>query len=206
MLRFAVLLGVLLVATGCAGMSEQACLVSDWRTVGFEDGAAGRLVSTIGTYRQQCANHGVAPDLERYRAGHEAGLETFCRPSRGFDVGRRGGTYQGVCPTDLEPDFLAAFHSGKRLYDLEATVRSIDTRIAGNASAQERIKQELTQLGVTIAGDEASTEQRLQLVARVAELGKRYGEITHESDALKAERAIAALALEDYRETLAYGF
>src|SRR5690606_31049868 len=199
-------LSVLLALAGCAGMSEQACLVSDWRTIGFEDGASGRPVSTIGTYRQQCAKHGVAPDLESYRAGHDAGVESYCRPSRGFDVGRQGGTYHGVCPIELETDFLAAFHSGRRLFDLEASVREIDSRIAANVRAQERIKQELTQIAATIASDETSAEQRVELVARAAELGKRHGELTNENDVLADERVVAALELEDYRETLAYGF
>src|SRR5690606_38300748 len=149
-------LSVLLALAGCAGMSEQACLVSDWRTVGLEDGASGRPVSSIGTYRQQCAKHGIAPDLDEYRAGHEAGVDTYCRPSRGFDVGRRGGAYQGVCPIELETDFLAAYHSGRRLYDLEASVRSIDARIASNLRTQESIKRELTQIGATIASDGTS--------------------------------------------------
>jgi len=199
-------LSVLFALAGCAGMSEQACLVSDWRTIGFEDGASGRPVSTIGTYRQQCAKHGVAPDLESYRAGHDAGVESYCRPSRGFDVGRQGGTYHGVCPIELETDFLAAFHSGRRLFDLEASVREIDSRIAANVRAQERIKQELTQIAATIASDETSAEQRVELVARAAELGKRHGELTNENDVLADERVVAALELEDYRETLAYGF
>src|SRR5262245_9291519 len=46
---------------GCSGMSEQACVTADWRTVGFEDGTAGRSEGTIGRYRQQCSEHGVAP-------------------------------------------------------------------------------------------------------------------------------------------------
>ena len=47
---------------------------ADWRTVGFEDGTAGRSEGGIGRYRQQCSEHGVTPDLESYRAGHAEGL------------------------------------------------------------------------------------------------------------------------------------
>lgn len=207
MLRIVLSLGVLAAAaagSGCAGMSEQACLASDWQTVGFEDGAAGRPVSTIGAYRQQCVKHGVSPDLYLYRAGHDAGLETYCRPSRGFDIGRRGGTYQGVCPAALEGDFLAGYQSGRRLYDLEASVRAIDARIAGNARAQEGIRKELTDIAATIASDETLAEERVQLVARAAELGKRHGELSSENGALEQERAVVAFELEAYRETLAY--
>ena len=35
-------------AAGCSGMSEQACVSADWRTVGFEDGTLGRSEAGIG--------------------------------------------------------------------------------------------------------------------------------------------------------------
>ena len=46
---------VVYLLAGCSGMSEQACATADWRTVGFEDGTAGRSEGSIGRYRQQCA-------------------------------------------------------------------------------------------------------------------------------------------------------
>ncbi|HEX7079422.1 MAG TPA: DUF2799 domain-containing protein [Gammaproteobacteria bacterium] len=206
MFRTAPCIAAALVLSGCAAMSEQACLVSDWRTVGFEDGAAGRPVGTIGRYREACAKHGVSPDLESYRAGHSEGLEVYCRPGRGFDVGRSGGLYRGVCPADLEPEFLAAYQSGRRLYELESSVSRIDGLIASNAREQERIKQELTEIAASIASSETSTEERVRLVAEAAELGKRHGELSAENDALREERAVAAAELDAYRQTLASGF
>src|SRR5690606_23590056 len=122
-------IAVVLAASGCAGMSEQACLSSDWRTVGFEDGAAGRSVATVGGYRQACGKHGISPDLDGYRAGHAEGVEVYCRPSRGFDAGRSGSSYQGVCPANLEPEFLDAYNAGRHLYELESAVRGADARI-----------------------------------------------------------------------------
>lgn len=197
--------GILAAASvGCTGMNEQACLVSDWRTVGFEDGVAGRSVSSIGSYRQACARHGIAPNLASYRAGHAEGVEVYCRPSRGFDVGRRGGAYRGVCPADLEPEFVAAFESGRHLYELESAVRGIDGRIASNEREQESIRQELADITATIAGGETTAEEGVQLVARAAELGKRHTELASEIDALRGERIGHVAALEDYRRTLAY--
>jgi hypothetical protein len=81
---------VLLALAGCAGMSEQACLTSDWRTVGFEDGSLGRSEATIGSYRKQCAEHGVSPDLDAYRTGHADGVRVYCKPGNGFEVGHSG--------------------------------------------------------------------------------------------------------------------
>lgn len=188
--------------TGCAGMSEQACLTSDWRTVGFEDGTRGRSEGTIGRYRQQCAEHGVAPDLVAYREGHAEGVQVYCRAANGFTVGHSGAVYQGVCPADLEPAFIAEYNSGRRLYELESAVARVNARLASNRNEQQRIRDELTAIGASMISDETTKEQRLLLVSRTAELGRRYGELGNEIEALERERALHELSLRDYQQTL----
>jgi len=198
------LAAVTLVAlTGCSGMSEQACLSADWRGIGFEDGVQGRNVGNIASYRQSCSDYGIAPDLESYRAGHAEGVEVYCRPSNGFDRGRSGARYQGVCPSGIETDFLDAFNAGRGLYDLESALRSIDSRLAGNARAQENIKQQLIDIAATIALADTAPDERVRLVAEAAELGSRFSDIENESRALREERIVVALDLDDYRRSLA---
>ena len=168
MYRTIALIAAALATAGCAGMSEQECVASDWRTIGFEDGTAGRPVGTIGNYRQACAEYGVSPDLASYRAGHADGVEVYCRPSRGFEIGRGGGTYQGVCPAGLEPEFVDAYQAGRHLHELEASVRRIDNEIASNVRARENIKQELIAIAASITSSDTSVEQRVLLVADAA--------------------------------------
>jgi hypothetical protein len=191
---------------GCSGMSEQACVAADWRTVGFEDGTLGRSEAGIGRYRQQCAEHGVAPDLERYRAGHAEGVRVYCRASNGFAVGHSGATYQGVCPADVEAEFVAEYNAGRRLYGLESALASVDARIAGHYRAQENIKQELAEMVGEMAAGETTAERRVALVTRSAELGKRHGELSTEIRELERVRAVAERELLDYRQTLAATF
>src|SRR5690606_28253022 len=175
--------------------SERACLVADWETIGFEDGAAGRPESTISAHRQACAKHGVAPDLASYRDGHAQGVATYCRASRGFEVGRSGARYLGVCPADSELEFLAAYNSGRHLYELESTLRSIDAQIAANVRAQESIKRELADIAVESASSETSAERRVELVTRAAELGRRHGELATENEWLREQRAVHEIEL-----------
>jgi hypothetical protein len=191
---------------GCSGMSEQACVSADWRTVGFEDGTLGRAESSIGRYRAQCGEHGVTPDLGSYRAGHADGVRVYCRASNGFAVGHSGSSYQGVCPADLEAAFVGEYNAGRRLYELESALRSVDSRIASNRRAQESIKQELTDIGVAMIASETTAEKRLHMVTRSAELGRRYGELTTENEHLERDRALAERDLLDYRATLAAAF
>jgi hypothetical protein len=191
---------------GCSGMSEQACLSADWRTVGFEDGTLGRSEAGIGPYRQQCGEHGVAPDLASYRAGHADGVRIYCRESNGFAVGHSGATYQGVCPADLEAAFVAEYNVGRHLNELESALRNVDSRIASSYRGQENIKQELTDIAAKMIATDTTPEQRVAMVTRSAELGRRYGELTNEIRDLERDRALAERDLLDYRATLAAAF
>lgn len=206
LLRSASILSVFALLGACAGMSEQACLATDWTTVGFEDGAAGRAAGSIGRYRQQCGEHGITPDLASYRRGHADGVEIYCRAGNGFEVGRRGSIYQNVCPVGLEADFLAAYDQGRHLFELESAVRQVDARIASNERALESIKHELTAIAASMISDETSNEQRLLLVARAAELGKQHSDLNAENEMLADERALHVYELTEYRQTLAARF
>ena len=78
-------------------MSAEECALSDWHAVGFEDGSLGYAAARLGDHRRACAEHGYAPDFAAYQAGREEGLRLYCQPSRGFNVGSKGGQYNGVC-------------------------------------------------------------------------------------------------------------
>ena len=192
--------------SGCATMNEQECLVTDWRTVGFEDGALGRSPESISRYRQACAKHGVTPNLEAYRGGHAEGVETFCQPVKGFNYGHSGATYRGVCPADLEYAFLAAYNEGRELHELESAVRSADSLIAQRHRALENIKQQITNNEAGLIAEGASASERITLLAETKDLSRQIGIIEAEIVELERDRAVHAQALLDYRNTMAYEF
>ena len=202
---FWVLVAIVMLS-GCAGMSEQACLVTDWRSVGFEDGIAGRSAGTIGSYRQACSRHGIAPDLAAYRSGHDDGVQQYCRAGNGFEVGRRGSRYQGVCPANLEQDFLAAYNDGRQLYELESAVRSIENQIAYSHRRTEELTQAIVAASVTIIADETTSEQRAELLANTAAWAAEKVQIAEDLEDLEVELAYRQSELLAYRETLAYAF
>jgi hypothetical protein len=200
-------LGVLMyLVAGCSGMSEQACVTADWRTVGFEDGTLGRSEANIGRYRNACADHGVAPDLETYRLGHAEGVQTYCRASNGFPVGYSGASYQGVCPADLEAAFVAEYDAGRHLHTLESALASVDSRIAANYRSQETIKQELTSIAAKMIASDTTSEERVAMVTRSADLGRRHGELSAQIQQLERDRAYAEGQVFDYRQALAGTF
>ena len=73
--------------SGCATMSSDECMASDWSAIGYEDGSRGFATNRFGQHRKACAKHGVTPDFSAYQNGRDQGLVEFCQPHRGFSVG-----------------------------------------------------------------------------------------------------------------------
>ena len=124
-----------LVMSGCATMSGDECMATDWSAVGYEDGARGFTTERFSKHRKACAKHGVTADFGAYQSGRDQGLVEYCQPGRGFDVGSNGGRYYGVCSADLEADFLDAYNDGVRVAEINVGNRRIDLTLKGGAEA-----------------------------------------------------------------------
>lgn len=189
--------------SGCASMSADECVTGDWHTIGFEDGARGYTAARLGDHRKACAEHGVAPDFNAYRAGHAEGLRDYCRPARGFRLGTSGGSYQGVCAADLEPAFLDAYNSGYQLYNLRSRVDSVNHEIGARENELEQTRDRIREAESALIGRETPVEERVLLLADLKELSERTGELQAEIDLLHEERAHHEAALASYEAALA---
>lgn len=172
---------------GCAGMSQNECALADWRAVGYEDGARGKSTDAFGARRQACAKHGVTPDFSAYRSGRAQGLAEYCQPSRGFSEGRRGAQYTGVCPADLEDEFLDGYSEGRTLYQLEYTVRNTERQIRYNEGRIKEIDRELADIAARVLVEETTVEERAQMVIDTKELAGERVELASELDDLEHE-------------------
>lgn len=104
------------VLNGCATLSEEQCAVGDWYGIGQSDGNSGYSHQRLEEHIEACQRHGVTPDHVQYEQGRRAGLRSYCTPERGFRAGRMGNSYGGVCPAELERDFLAGYSDGQIVY------------------------------------------------------------------------------------------
>ena len=66
-----------LVMSGCASMSGDECMATDWSAVGFEDGARGYTTERFAKHRKACAKHGITADFNAYQNGREQGLVEY---------------------------------------------------------------------------------------------------------------------------------
>lgn len=188
----------------CASIGEDECLAMDWRTVGYEDGAAGMGIERLTWRRQACARYGVAPDLDAYRLGRDEGLLEFCVPGNGFRVGAAGQRYGGACPDLLADEFLEAYEAGRQLWRLE---RRVDEALAGITSKRneiQRIDELLSAASMVIVSAESTAETRAQALLDMKNLTDRRTQAAVEIDALERALPDYEAELEAYRATLPY--
>lgn len=203
-IRLAVVAAALILVQGCATMSEDECMTGDWHAIGFEDGARGYTADRIGQYRKDCADHGVRPDLAAYRQGREEGLRDFCTPQNGYNMGSSGRSYAGVCPSDLEYDFSAAYADGRRLHDLRSRVSGADYKIASRQRQIDELETQIDANEKAIIADGTENLERARLLLETKDLIDEREDLKEQIAVLENERAVYQRDLEDYQETVAY--
>lgn len=133
----------LLALTGCETMSAEECATADWRQLGYSD-ADRNGQDNLANRSESCAEKGISADVEMYRRGFADGMRAFCQPSRGFNFGRGGGSFNGSCPGDLDEDYRYAYADGRRVYDLQQELdrarRAVDTAVRRRDEIDENIR------------------------------------------------------------------
>ena len=194
---------MLLGLSGCASMSADECLVSDWSAIGYEDGARGYTTDRFSQHRKACAKHGIASDFEAYKRGRTGGLLEFCQPARGYTLGVNGGRYNGVCPAEVGPEFVRAYNAGHRLYSLRAAVSSAESAIRARQGELEYAEKRIVAIGVELISEKTTTEQRVAMLAEMKELSERTDELESEIELLIVDKARAEQELQSYEQTVA---
>lgn len=126
-IAFAAFFGVLL--SSCATMSPEECKVADWRDVGQRDGINGKPLTRLYDRAEDCRKVGVTVNLKAYNIGRDQGLRSYCRLDNAVPLGLNGGTYAGVCPTEIDQVFRHRFQTARSVHDLRSEVKGLNERI-----------------------------------------------------------------------------
>lgn len=124
------LIGSLLLGSGCATLSEDECRSADWYDIGLSDGHEGQPFTRIDQHREACAKHQISPDAARYRDGHSEGLGDYCQLGNAIRTGLRGERYQGVCPGEPGKQFGEYNEAGYRVYRVRQEIDRVDNQIS----------------------------------------------------------------------------
>ena len=183
--------------SGCATMSEDQCRAGDWGGQGYRDGSQGLPMSRLEDHAKACGKHGVAPEETPYRSAREDGLRTYCRFERGFEEGRRGNDYHGVCRPEEEAGFLPAYHDGQRLHTAESALESaaseLDSAVAWIDAREGKLEAKQREL----REDGKTDDEKALIRRRIEEVRGELREARRR--ARDAERALEWAELEANR-------
>ncbi len=110
------LAAVMLIVAGCASVSKEDCLLTDWYEIGRMDGRQGKPRTAFQGRAKACLEHGISADRQAYYDGHDQGLNYYCTEQKGIELGQQGIPYNAVCPLQLEPNFRAGYNKGLQTF------------------------------------------------------------------------------------------
>ena len=174
-------------------MSESECLTADWHAVGERDGRDGRVMAHLEKYYDACAQFGVYPDNDAYRDGRERGLTYYCTEDSGYQEGRIGQGYRGVCPMTLESFFLEGYNVG---ISVRQTLESVYRLDYGINSAREEIKRLARHIEELESDDddESSRKEDRSAADRLKDMYRQLGRLEAELERLRNEKVYAIVA------------
>ena len=129
---------------GCRHLSKEECITGAWEEIGRQDGASGETSDKFADHVEECREYKVTPDKTLYMSGRSQGLRRYCTPENGWEMGKRGRTYNSVCPPQLEDAFMQGYNAGKQIYDIDNQIYDIERNIT---RAQKRLDNPLVSPG-----------------------------------------------------------
>ncbi len=135
----------LVVLTGCSSMSAEECQTARWQEIGYRDGKAGRSPQVINDYAKDCGEVGYSVDHSVWQHAYQQGLRLYCSPDNGYRIGKSGGTYHGVCESEL---FYKNYQRGMKEYEINLRLdeiywelNDIELELKNNASPNQYDKK-----------------------------------------------------------------
>jgi len=152
------------VISGCTTLGQDECLYADWLTIGYEDGAHGYPASRIGSHRKDCARHGITADFNRYQEGRLKGLQEYCMPQMGYNLGTSGKQYNYVCPQDLEAAFLKGYYHGTNVRLAQMEIKRQEENLQEVHDALSFVQKDLQPYEEELALEDIGFQRRKELL------------------------------------------
>lgn len=161
--------GVILAAAlmGCASLSKNECLQANWYELGWRDGNQGTPRSLFQKHADACAKHSVRAEKTEYFRGRDDGLINFCNYDKGFSQGKSGNSYHYVCPPNLEASFLAGFNKGRKVYEYNRKVITLEKKL-------KTIDAEIQKKEKLLYSSKVGKERRAILRSEIRQLDVKY--------------------------------
>jgi len=180
-------MALLLLTQSCASLNKEECMVANWRLIGYQDGVAGKSSSAVGTYREDCAEYAVVPDLDAYQAGRAEGLLEYCKADNSYRLGKSGRGFPVVCPSHLEADLRMAYNQGREIYLARSAVNQTHEKIHEYQKTLQELDENKSYKLTELVSDGLVSKQRILILYEISEIEQERGMLEDEIVALEYE-------------------
>jgi hypothetical protein len=194
--RFSLLAVFILFLAGCSAMNKKECITANWYTVGQLDAERGKPSSNIATYGKQCAKHSITPNQDSYNEGHIEGTKLYCTKDSGFKVGKKGKTYNGICPTQSEPSFKNGYSIGKEYYAVIKEINSLEYTINRAKKKAKKLIKSVANIKKEASKSTTTNERRIALREELIDKRVEAKIVLNDNQAAEVK-----LAVEEYKYT-----
>lgn len=139
--------------------------------------------------------HGLCLSNPNYNKGYEYGLSNYCTYDNGFDLGFSNKTYNSICPSFLEEEFLDGYDLGNQVGQLERDKNKLIHDLNSIESEQRRNDEKISDIQGRLKYDKDLTStQRKRLWNQLnsyrnaqRQLAREYDDKEHELDDIRSE-------------------
>jgi hypothetical protein len=126
-------------------MSRKECETANWSQLGFKSGASGETFNdSVDAYDKKCTvKHNVTMTITDFKKGYNLGLQKYCTNEYGYIEGQNLSQYLGVCPKELEENFLKG-HSAGQILGLKNTVALLESKVQILESEVNALRSEVS--------------------------------------------------------------
>ncbi len=168
--QFCALLPVLLIAAGCAAVSEDECRSQNWVQIGYDAGVVGKTADFVDNVQRQCASYGIDANMAELRGGYRNGLRYYCANLDAYELGVSGGYYYGVCSS---PRIARDWERGREVYRERLARESRQRRIRD-------LNEEIEDLETVLIDPNSSQAQREHARSRLVKLRRERDDLYYQ--------------------------
>lgn len=97
-------------------------------------------------------------------------MRTYCTFQRGWEEGRAGNTYYGVCRPEEEQAFLPAYRDGRLLHEVEDAYETAESALNSAEARIENREDKLEAKERELRGEGLTDEERERIRDRIQEV------------------------------------
>jgi hypothetical protein len=165
--------GLAVLLSGCATMSEGECRLADWEAEGLAAGVNGRSADSFQRLTSACNRFGIAPDFEAFERGRARGLQSFCTPNGVYASGLRGQGDPGVC---TDPALTRIHRIATNYERARGELDWARRRYDGLFNDRRRARRQINDLRRDLRKDDLDAEERDNIQERIVRLLDRLDE------------------------------